>query len=91
MNRATPSGKRFTGWFYDAVTPATKLYYNGTLVLTASGNDVTCADKLTVTGTTLLSGVPTIGAAYTLPITDGTAGQQMATNGSGVGAWAAAS
>lgn len=91
MYRTTPNSSRFSGWFNDQVTPAAKLYLNGTLVLTVAGNDLTCADTLTVTGTSLLTGVPTIGGAYTLPVAKGSAGQQLQTDGSAVGSWAAAS
>lgn len=91
-NRTAPMGGRFTGWFKDDVTPTLKYYLDGTLVMTVTnGNDLTLADKLSVAGTTLFSGVVNVGAAYLLPITDGTAGQQMGTNGSGTAAWAAAS
>ena len=87
-NVAAPRGNRFTGWFKDDVTPALKYYLNGTLVMTCSGNDVTLADKLVVTGTSALTGVPTFGD-YTLPVTDGTATHQLTTDGSGAATWSA--
>lgn len=58
MNRTTPYGTRFTGIFRDDVTPATKIYNNGTLVATLSGNDIVVADNVgpaspaTITGDT---------------------------------------
>lgn len=91
MNRTTPYGTRFTGWFKDDVTPAMKFYLNGTLTMTVSGNDLTLADKLAVAGTSALTGVPTIGGNYALPVADGSNGQQLTTNGSGAVTWAAAS
>lgn len=90
MYRTTPYGSRFTGWFKDDVTPATKLYMDGTLVATATGNDLTTADALTVTGTSALVGVPTLGA-YALPTADGSAGEQLQTDGSGTATWESAS
>jgi len=57
-NRAAPYGTRYTGWYFDAVTPAAKLYNRGTLVKTVTGNDVTFADQMnasspeTITGNT---------------------------------------
>lgn len=89
MNRTTPYSARYSGWFKDDVTPALKLYLNGALVFTASGNDLTCADVLTVTGTTLLTGVPTVAAAYALPVVDGANGEQLSTDGSAAVTWAA--
>ena len=90
-NRATPYGTRYTGWYKDDVNTQMKFYLNGTLVLTASGNDLTLADKLTVAGTSLLTGVPTIGGNYALPTADGTVGQQLTTNGTGTVTWSASS
>ena len=93
MNRATPSGGRFTGWFKDDITPAAKLYLNGTLVATVSGNDVTLADALTVDGAQTFTGVVTIGpvaTGYAMPTAKGSAGQQLTTNGSKVVTWATA-
>lgn len=88
-NLATPRGGRFTGWFKDDVTPGGKLYLNGTLVATVSGNDVTLADALTVDGAQTFTGVVTIGT-YAMPTAKGTAGQQLTTNGSNVVTWATA-
>ena len=87
MNRATPYGSRFSGWFKDDLTPASKLYYNGTLVMTVAGNDLTLADKLTVDGTSALTGVVTVGGEYALPTADGSNGEQLETNGSDVVTW----
>ena len=92
-NLTTPRGGRFTGWFWDAVTPAGKLYLNGTLVATVSGNDLTLADALTVDGAQTFTGVVTIGpvaTGYAMPVAKGTAGQQLTTNGSKVVTWATA-
>lgn len=88
-NLTTPRGARFTGWFRDLVTPAAKLYLNGTLVATVAGNDLSLADKLTVTGTCALVGVPTIGAAYALPVADGSNTNQLQTDGNGTVTWEA--
>ena len=90
MNRATPSGGRFSGWFKDDVTPAGKLYLNGVLVATVSGNDVTLADKLTVDGAQTFTGVVTIGGEYAMPTAKGTAGQQLTTDGADTVTWATA-
>ena len=46
MNRTTPYGARYTGWFYDALTPAQKFYNRGTLVMTMSTNDTTFEGKI---------------------------------------------
>lgn len=86
----TPNSSRFTGWYHDQVTPASKFYLNGTLVMTLAGNDVTLADKLVVDGTSTLAGAVTIGA-YTLPTADGSNGQQLEDDGNGVVTWEAAS
>ncbi len=56
MNRTTPYGARYTGWFYDAVTPAQKFYNRGTLVSTLSGNDVTFADEIAATSPNAATG-----------------------------------
>lgn len=87
-NRTSPLGGRFTGWFNDALTPALKYYLNGTLVMTASGNDLTLADKLVVTGTSTLTGAPTLGA-YTLPVADGANTNNLQDDGNGVVTWEA--
>lgn len=87
-NRTSPLGGRFTGWFKDDITPALKYYLNGTLVMTASGNDLTLADALTVTGISTLTGAPTLGA-YTLPVADGSSTNNLQDNGSGVVTWEA--
>lgn len=89
MYRTTPLSSTFTGWFKDDVTPASKFYYNGTLVMTASGNDLALADKLTVTGTSALTGVVTVAGEYALPTADGSVGQQLETNGEDVVTWQA--
>lgn len=89
-NLTTPRGAKFTGTFYDAVTPALKIYNRGTLVGTISGNDLTLADKLTVTGTSTHTGVTTIGA-YAMPTAAGGATEQLQTDGSGTATWEAAS
>ena len=89
MNRTTPYSARYTGWFKDDLTPALKLYLGGALVFTLSGNDLTCADVLTVTGTANLIGVPTVAAEYALPVVDGGNGEQLSTNGADVVTWAA--
>lgn len=49
MNRTTPNSARYTGFFYDAVTPEVKFYNRGTLVKTMAANDVTFADKIAAT------------------------------------------
>ncbi len=56
MNRTTPNSARYTGWFYDAVTPAVKFYNRGTLVSTMSGNDITFADKIAATSPNAATG-----------------------------------
>ncbi len=60
-NTTTPRSANYNGWFYDAVTPAQKYYIRGTLALTISGNDLTCADALTVTGAATLGTATTTG------------------------------
>ena len=55
-NRTAPYGTRYTGWFYDAVTPAIKFYNRGTLVKTVSGSDVTFADQINATSPATVSG-----------------------------------
>lgn len=86
-NTSTPRSSIYNGWFYDAVTPAQKLYNRGTLVLTlgASGN----ADKVTATDAALPQAVTIGGVAYTFPANDGDSGQQLQTDGSGALTWAA--
>ena len=66
-NRATPYGTRYTGWYKDDVNTQMAFYLNGTLVMTVAGNDLTLADKLTVDGTSALTGVVTVGGEYALP------------------------
>jgi hypothetical protein len=87
MYRTTPLSSTFTGWFKDDITPASKFYYNGTLVMTASGNDLTLADKLTVDGTSALTGVVTVASEYALPTADGSNTEQLETNGADVVTW----
>ena len=77
---ATPKSKRFTGWYHDQVTPASKLYLNGTLVATVAGNDLTCADKLAVAGTSAFTGVVTAGVCA-FPTADGSNTEQLQTDG----------
>ena len=96
-NRTTPypsgnnsGGGKYTGWYKDMVTPALKYYLGGTLVMTVQGNDLTLADKLTVTGTSALVGAPTIGA-YVLPVADGTATYQLTASATSAVTWSAKS
>ena len=95
-NTTTPRGSIFSGWFYDAVTPAMKFYNRGTLVFTVATAGVTTAGTLasagalTVTGDATISGDANIaGIPYTWPSNDGDAGQQLQTNGSGTLSWEA--
>ena len=55
-NRAAPYGTRYTGWYFDGVTSAAKLYNRGTLVKTVTGNDVTFADQMNATSKETVSG-----------------------------------
>ena len=89
---ATPKSKRFTGWYHDQVTPAAKLYLNGTLVATIVGAALTLADKLTVAGTSAFTGVVTAGVCA-FPTADGSATEQLQTDGSAAATvtWEAAS
>jgi hypothetical protein len=78
-NTATPRSNNFNGWFYDAVTPAMKFYNRGT-----HAGAVTTTGAHTFSSTTTLGGV-----AYTWPGTDGSANDDLNTNGSGTLSWAA--
>jgi hypothetical protein len=72
-NRTTPYGTRYSGLFNNMVDGTIDLYEHGTKVLT-----------LDSTGLKVGNSDP-----YTLPLTDGSAGQILATDGSGAVAWAA--
>jgi len=84
-NTTTPRSSIYNGWFYDAVTPAQKLYNRGTLVLTLLGSgNATVANDLTITGDANIAGIP-----YTWPADNGDSGQQLQTDGSGTLTWEA--
>jgi len=55
-NTTTPRSPTYSGLFYDAVTPAIKIYNRGTLVETISGNDVTFEDNLVPASVTTITG-----------------------------------
>ena len=92
-NTTAPRSPTFSGWFYDAVTPAQKFYNRGTLVFTVATANVTAAGTLatqayTITGDATISGDANIaGIPYTWPTDDGTSGEQLQTNGSGTLTW----
>ena len=95
-NTTTPRSSTYSGWFYDAVTPAQKFYNRGTLVFTVATANVTAAGTLatqayTITGDMTISGDANIAGVntYTWPANDGNAGQQLETNGTGTLTWAA--
>lgn len=94
-NLSAPKGTHYSGWFRDMVNNQLKMYLNGTLVATASGNDVTFADAVTVddiTATTscVIPQAVTIGGiAYTFPADNGDSGEQLQTDGSGALTWEA--
>ena len=48
-NTIAPRSNIYTGWFYDAVTPAMKLYNRGTLVETIATAGITFAGTLAPT------------------------------------------
>ena len=96
-NTTTPRSSTYSGWFYDAATPAMKFYNRGTLVFTVATAGVTAAGTLAtqayaVTGDVTISGDANIaGIPYTWPANNGDAGQQLQTDGSGVLTWEASS
>ncbi len=57
-NRATPYGSKFTGWFWDATTPAMKLYNRGTLVETIATAAKTYEGNLVFKGTLKPNSMP---------------------------------
>ena len=56
MNRTSPYGARYTGWFNDALTPAQKFYNRGALVMTMTGNDVTFEDQFAAASPNVATG-----------------------------------
>ncbi len=48
-NTTTPRGSIYSGWFYDAATPAMKFYNRGTLVMTIATAGITFAGTLAPT------------------------------------------
>ncbi len=96
-NRTTPWSSNYNGWFYDAVTPAHKLYNRGTLVLTVATAAITTAGALTTDGAATLASATTTGnhtLSGTVTLTgggDGTDGQELTSGGAAaVCTWEAA-
>jgi len=91
-NRSTPYGLRYSGVFDDQVNGQTELYDDGILAATLAGNAVSLPGALSVTGALVVtSAAVTLGGIpYTVPPDDGTAGEQLQTDGAGVLTWEAA-
>jgi hypothetical protein len=60
-NRTTPWSSNYNGWFYDAVTPAHKLYNRGTLVMTVAATAITTAGTLATGGLATFASATTTG------------------------------
>ncbi len=96
-NTTVPRGGVFTGFFYDAVTPALKYFNRGTLVFTLATAGITTAGALTTGGLATLASATTTGNQefdLTLTLTAdgvGTDGEQLTSGGAGsVCDWATA-
>lgn len=74
-NTSTPRGGTYTGFFYDAVTPAMKYYNRGTLVFTVATAAITTAGALTTDGAATFATATTTGDhEFSLTITAGSDG-----------------
>lgn len=60
-NTTAPRSANYHGWFYDAVTPAHKLYNRGTLVMTVATAAITLADTLATDGLATFASATTTG------------------------------
>ena len=60
-NTTVPRGGVYSGFFYDAVTPALKYYNRGTLVFTVATAGVTTGGALTTDGKATLASATTTG------------------------------
>ncbi len=79
-NTTTPRSGNYTGYFYDAVTPALKYYNRGTLVFTVATAAVTTAGALTTGGLATLASATTTGN-HTFSSTVTATGDGVGTNG----------
>jgi len=88
-NTTAPRGGTYTGFFYDAVTPALKYYNRGTLVFTVATAALTTAGALTTGGTATFASAVTTGDhefSNTITLTGtgvGTATNEMTSGGAG--------
>ena len=88
-NTATPRDGTYTGFFYDAVTPALKYYNRGTLVFTVATAAVTTAGALTTDDTATFASAVTTGDhefSNTITLTGtgvGSAAEEMTSGGAG--------
>ena len=88
-NTTAPRSNNFNGWFYDAVTPAHKLYNRGTLVLTVATTAITTAGTLATDGLATFATATTTGNhTFSLDITagddtTGSNGEHLTSGGAG--------